>query len=326
MQSHTRMSHKVLVSFIVPVYNIPADFLSECVESIMALSLCPSEREIIIVDDGSTSDVLHILRNVSDEIIYIRQENKGLSSARNAGIQAARGQYIQFVDGDDRLICNPYNHCLDIIRSKDNDMVIFDFSRTLSAVPVYHDQKPTNGVDYLLHNNIKGSACGYLFKRSVLGDLRFTPGIFHEDEEFTPLLLLRAGKICVTDAQAYYYRRREDTITSSKEQRRVLKRLNDTEFVIHSLSRKAEGMPQKEKCALQRRVAQLTMDYIYQIIIETKNRHYLDRKLQALLRDGFFPLPEQSYTRKYQWFRRISRYDIGLNILLLILPLIKRER
>ena len=68
------------------------------------------------------------------------------------------------------------------------------------------------------------------------------------------------------------------------------------------------------------------MDYIYQVIILTRSRHYLDRKLAILRREGLFPLPDKNYTTKYKWFRRMTNSNFGLKLLVSILPLMKRER
>ena len=105
-----------LVSFIISYYNLPADMLRACIESIRALSLRPYEREIIVVDDGSAVSPLAQQTDRMDDIIYVRQRNGGLSSARNLGIRASSGQYLQFIDADDTLLTAPYEHCLDIVR------------------------------------------------------------------------------------------------------------------------------------------------------------------------------------------------------------------
>ena len=180
--------------------------LCECIDSILALSLRPFEREIIIVDDGSNVSPMNGLMQYGDEIIYIRQKNSGLSVARNKGIEMAQGEYLQFVDADDHLIQVPYEHCLDMIRLNDDiDMVMFDFTSTATKETSYNDSEVITGSEYMLKNNIHGTAWGYLFKRTTLSELRFTPGIWHEDEEFTPQLLIRAEHVCATDAKAYYY-------------------------------------------------------------------------------------------------------------------------
>ena len=92
-----------LISFIVTYYNLPPQLLGASIDSILALSLAPEEREIIVIDDGSEESPLETLREKWNDILYIRQQNQGLSAARNLGIEACRGTFIQFVDGDDLL-------------------------------------------------------------------------------------------------------------------------------------------------------------------------------------------------------------------------------
>ena len=104
------MEETPFISFIIPVYNVPTEMLCECLDSIIRLSLRKSEREIIVVDDGSQVSPLGALNNYLDDIIHIRQKNGGLGCARNRGLQNATGQYIQFVDADDALITNQYEH------------------------------------------------------------------------------------------------------------------------------------------------------------------------------------------------------------------------
>ena len=121
---------KPLVSFVLTYFNLPVKMLCECIDSILALSLEPYEREIIVIDDGSESSPMNDLMKYGQNIIYVRQQNQGLSSARNTGIQMATGDYLQFVDSDDLLAKAPYEHCLDIIRKNRPEMVIFDFTKT----------------------------------------------------------------------------------------------------------------------------------------------------------------------------------------------------
>jgi hypothetical protein len=81
-----------------------------------------------------------------------------------------------------------------------------------------------------------------------------------------------------------------------------------------------------DRKAMQRRVAQLTMDYIYNIIVLTHDKHYLDKQLDELRGYGLFPLPDQNYTAKYKWFRRMTNSSIGLSLLMNVLPMINKER
>lgn len=317
-----------LVTFIIAYYNLPVEMLCECLDSILALTLSREDRQIIVVDDGSDHSPLGALSQYLDDIVYLRQPNAGLSEARNSGIQMAQGQYIQFVDADDLLLQSPYEHCLDIVRFKQPDIVMFDFTdgNDYDDSATFNTEDLKSGTEYLSQQNLQATAWGYLFKRSMMGNLRFTPGIFHEDEEFTPQLLLRAESVLATDAKAYYYRHRPHSITTEEDKRNVVKRISDKLLVIRKLHRMADTMPTEERLALNRRVAQLTMDYIYNIIIQTRDRQFLNRKLEQLRQEGLFPLPDRDYTTKYKWFRRLTNSSIGLSLLMNVLPMMDKER
>ena len=328
LKAHTSLQEtQPLVSFVIAYYDLPVPMLCKCIDSIMALSLQPAEREIIVIDDGSNVSPMNGLMHFGDEIVYVRQKNSGLSSARNKGIEMATGQYIQFVDADDQLVQHPYEHCLDLLKQNpEADMVIFDFTTTGQAQTSYKDNAPQNGTSLMRHHNIHGMACGYLFRRTTLSDLRFTPGIYHEDEEFTPQLLVRAENVIVTTAQAYYYNQRLGSITGSADNAKKQKRLDDLHGVLTRLNLTADRLPRNDRLALQRRVAQLTMDYIYQIIIQTRSLQELNTRIDTLRKEGLFPLPDNNYSQKYTWFRHLSNTSIGRALLIKTLPLLKTER
>jgi hypothetical protein len=105
-----------------------------------------------------------------------------------------------------------------------------------------------------------------------------------------------------------------------------VKRLQDFKSIVYRLYQHADIIPNSDRMALLRRVHQLTMDFIYKVIVETRNKHYLDRQLEDLHRKGLFPLPDKDYTSKYKWFRRLTGSRLGLVFLMRTLPLIKRER
>ena len=314
------------LSIVIPVYNAEAT-LERCLESVLTQDY--DDYELILVDDGSTDGSPAICDDYAmgrPFINVIHQRNAGLSAARNAGIAAAHGEYITFIDSDDLLVRAAYEHCLDLIRFTRPEMVVFDFTTTANEDKTYIDQPIQSGVNYMRNHNIRGTACGYMFQQAVLGNLRFTPGISHEDEEFTPLLLLRAETVCVTDAEAYLYRQRPDSITNNSETRERVRRLEDFRAIISRLNTSADRLPVNEKTALQRRIAQLTMDYLYHVIRLTGSRHYLDSKIELLRQEGLFPLPDRDYSAKYTWFRRLSNSNMGLSLLMRLIPLMKKER
>lgn len=329
MASRTDIHNQPLVSFIVTYYNLPVDLLCSCIESIQALSLQPDEREIIIIDDGSDTSPMNSLLKYGDDIIYVRQKNGGLGSARNKGIEVATGEYLQFVDADDQLIKSGYDNCLNLIRQhQDADMVLFDFDEHTNepANSPSGEVLPTSGTSYMRHNNIHGMACGYMFRQKTLSDLRFTQGNYHEDEEFTPQLLIRAEVVYPTKVKAYYYHHRLASITTNQNYKHTIKRIDDILQVIKNLHYTADRLPNDDQLAIERRVAQLTMDYLYNTIVLTRSAEQLDARIEDLRQQGLYPLPDRNYTRKYQWFRRMINTRWGRMLLLKTLPLLKKER
>ncbi len=308
-----------LISFIVTCYNLPTQWLCECINSILALSLNKEEREIMLIDDGSAESPLSALSDMLDEIIYIRQSNKGLSAARNFGIEACSGEYIQFVDGDDKLNPSVYEHCLDIVRYKHPDLVVFKLTDKEEHVPPSEYEGPMEGSEYMRRYNLRASACGYIFRKQTLVNLRFTSGILHEDEEFTPQLFLRAETLYSTQAKAYFYRDRDLSITHQDNKKWILQRLADTQGVLFRLSEKADTLPVADREALQRRIDQLTMDYLYNVIKLTHNGRYLEKCINELSRKGLFPLPDKDYTQKYKWFRRVISTRQGRRLMCIML-------
>ena len=326
-QDHTPTDGTPLVSFIVPVFNVPSGMLRACVESILALSLQPGEREIIVIDDGSDEMPGEVLAAFADQMVYIRTKNNGVSVARNTGLRMAQGDFVQFVDGDDLLLRQPYEHVLQLARTRECDLVMFDFSESADVDCKFKDEPCTSGTELMHNANIHGSTWGYLFRRNLLGTLRFTPDVaYGEDEEFTAQLLLRAENVRRTTAKAYYYRERATSAIHDADVQKQLRSLDDNKQVIFRLHSQLDSLPADDRNALERRVAQLTMDYIYNTIRLTRDRQCLDQRLEELRRKGLFPLPDRNYTTKYKWFRRMTNTEIGLRVFMRLLPLMEKER
>ena len=151
-------------------------------------------------------------------------------------------------------------------------------------------------------------------------DLRFTEGLeYGEDEKFTPQLILRTEKLYATDTVAYFYRIHDGSVTHKDTSRALAKRFKDSEDVILYLNRLSQSLPTAERVALQRRVAQLTMDYLYNIITKTHSEHQLEERLKRLEKEGLFPLPDKNYTSKYKLFGKIIKHKFGRKMMLYLL-------
>ena len=219
----------------------------------------------------------------------------------------AQGEYVQFLDADDFLRPAAYQQVLDLQVTHQPDMLMFGFTHSIPKEEsgLKNVEQFSSGTDYLRTCNIRSSACCYLFRRSILGDLRFYPGIVHEDELFTPQLLLKAKNVVISDAMPYYYRIRTTTITHQQDVAHIQKRMRDTLFVIRELDRIAKAAQGKEQKALQRRVCQLSMDYIFNCWMLTRSPKELRSSLRSLKGYGLFPLPLRYYTLKYWLFALI---------------------
>lgn len=322
-----------IVSFIITYYCEPLPLLAECLRSVLQVRSLMMQRgmakqdfEIVVVDDGSQLSPLGMLRQMDEDICYIRQTNAGLSAARNAGLSAAHGEYVQFVDADDALL--PHAYCSLCPQSREEaDIILFRFTsedgrwhedradaftdkNTPPARPA-GCRKAMSGTQYMLHHNVRASACCYLFRRSMLGRLRFADGMLHEDELFTPLLLLRMHSVSDCPVPAYYYRRRPHSITHTRTARHIARRLDDTETILHRLRDEAGSMQGDDRRALMRRVEQLTTDYIYIMWKVEADRQERVRRMRQLTADGLLPLPLRSYTLRHWVFSLALRLPYG---------------
>jgi len=322
-QTPTSLSQiQPLISFIITDYNIPLVMLKECLQSIFDLTLSTSEVEVVLVDDGSVISPINeidLAINQRISIIYVRQNNQGTSVARNIGLKVANGKYIQFIDGDDYLIRVPYEHCLDIARYHDPDILLFDYTSKKEVETPFTFEGPMSGSSYLHNHNIKAAVWTYMFKRDILGNLRFAPNIITEDEDFTPQLLLRADALYSTDSKAYFYRMRKSSLTHEKRTEMKDKRLEDTMGVIIHLQDLSQNFPEAERVALERRIHQLSMDLLYSTIKNTHSEKQLNATITKLRNRGLFPLPNKEYTRKYSLFRKMMNSKIGRKMLLIFI-------
>lgn len=313
------LTQSPFISFIVPVYNVPNEMLCECLHSLFSLALQPQEMQIIVVDDGCGYDITQGWQAVwLERVTLIRQTNQGLSMARNNALAVAKGQYIQFVDADDYLFTALYNKVLTYLKAHTVDLLYFDTTATTAPRPWTTPKGVTSGADFMLRNNLRSSACGYAFKRELIGDLRFVAGTYYEDIEFTTRIVLKAKTMAVTTAQPYYYRVRKGSITSKKTVADYEQKF--LPMSAHILTR-LQQLPVEavQRPALERRIAQLTMDHVYNTMRYTHHYAYLSQTLTALRRQGLYPFPNKHYTRKYTLFRALVTCPITRYLLTLLL-------
>ncbi len=307
-----------LFSFIITCRNLPAEQLKECIDSALKLSLREDEREIIVVDDGSGTPLLDGIMDFANQILYVRQPEAGTDAARNTGLLMARGKYIQFVRGCDKLLPESYGHCLDIARYNDPDIVIFNSGDTENGQNDYDGETPTAGAEYMKHNFMRSLPWGYAFASRLLIDLKFDSGNRAAEDEFSTLLFLRAEKVYSTSAVAYFNRDRKRVKTDRHDRKAVVKLLDDEFAVIRRLHDLTSSMPLDDRLALERRTAQLTMNHIINVIRLTRSSRQLAARIEKLEEAELFPLPDRAYSGKYILFNKLSRNRLTRGVLRLL--------
>lgn len=216
------------LSIIVPIYNV-APYLRKCVDSLLAQDI--SDYEIILVDDGSPDECPKICdeyATIYSNIRVIHQENAGLSAARNSGIAVAQGDYIWFVDSDDYIEPNVLGALMEQIERDNLDILRFRYQNVREngeAFAPYKDMTnyndysviPTDGLTFLTNRmGIQCYAWQFIVRATLCKIELFTPGIYFEDTDWTPRMLLRAERVASTELVVYNYLWREGSITLSQ--------------------------------------------------------------------------------------------------------------
>ncbi len=215
-----------LISVVVPSYNVE-DYIDKCIDSICHQDY--DNIEIILVDDGATDDTdikcdEWARRDARVQVIH--QENQGLSGARNAGIRAAKGKYISFIDSDDMIAPDYVSTLYSCITENGTRMAQglsknFFREEDIAGFVSRDDRRVVSGYDMCksLMSEYKmgwGIVMTKMFEKSLFDELEFPLGHIHEDEYLVYKLYWNAGQVALTDKIVYYYRsKRKGSITHS---------------------------------------------------------------------------------------------------------------
>lgn len=306
---------KPSVSFIIPYYREDISLLERAVESIVRLG-SRADWEVWVVDDGSPGGAAgrYVAALADARVRYLWQENQGLGGARNAGLARAGKEYVQFVDADDYLFPAAALRLPALLAEHpDADFLAFGFRKVRGAgvqEAVRAEGRVLfqgSGTELMLRHNLRGGAWGYVFRRAVLGGLRFTPGIYHEDDEFTPLLLLGVRRAVVTDLPLYAYYQRPGSIVRQAARPALEKRFTDLLGIIVRLDARRRGLGGQAAEALARRTDLLRMAMVYTLMCDSPDARFLFRHLRRMRRAGYYPLARRADSRAYRLVRLLSR-------------------
>ena len=217
------MSIQPKISVIVPVYNT-GKYLSKCLNSILNQTL--KEIEVIVVNDGSKDDSQEIIDEFvskDSRLVSIQKENGGLSDARNAGIDKAKGEFIAFVDSDDYIDLAMLEKMYELAERDESEIVLCDLVKVNENGKEFRDlpqspQLPEKIIlveDFTIFGEMSCFACNKIFKKALFENHRFRKGIHFEDIELIPKLVLDSSIISKINEPFYKYFERQDSITKT---------------------------------------------------------------------------------------------------------------
>jgi glycosyltransferase involved in cell wall biosynthesis len=228
------MEKDPLISVVIPVYN-GEQYVASCLDNMMVQSY--KNLEIIVVDDGSVDKSAEITQKYPVKLIS-HGENRGLSAARNTGIDTAQGEYIHFMDVDDSINNDYYREMVKAITETGAD---------IACSGVINEPKPHRSILFkeqilltTVPNKLKATNVGkrgyvwrYLFSVNLLKkhNLRFEEGRFIEDLLFSLPAVYLSGKIVTVPNAIYRYILRENSIMTKKEKSHRKKRRKDLRYV-----------------------------------------------------------------------------------------------
>jgi len=209
-----------LISVIVPVYNVEA-YLDKCISSIVNQTY--RNLEIILVDDGSPDNcpaMCDAWKEKDSRIVVLHKENGGLSDARNAGMGAAHGEFISFIDGDDWIEPRFFEILQHELEAQNADVAAVQYrfcwegdacerQNAYEHVTVYDRQ---TAMRLLIQNQIKQVVWNKLYRSAQIRDIPFEKGKFHEDEFWTYQVIGRIERFAAIDYIGYDYFQRAGSI------------------------------------------------------------------------------------------------------------------
>lgn len=220
------MEEQILVSIIVPVYNIEK-YLKRCVDSLIRQTY--KNLEIILVDDGSTDSsgfICNACENMDDRVKVIHKINGGLSDARNVGIKAARGEYITCIDGDDFVSPVFLENLWTAVKESGCEIAtswFIDFyegdkipeAKKVNIKDIQVLDKQGFYAKLLYQDGVEISAWGKLYKADLFRGVEYPVGKLYEDIPTTYLLVEKTKKIAVIPNVDYFYFQRRTSIAKA---------------------------------------------------------------------------------------------------------------
>lgn len=215
------------ISIIIPVYNVE-NYLARCIESVLLQTY--TDYEMILINDGSPDNCAEIMEQYAkkdERIVTLHQTNQGLSAARNAGIEIAKGEYITFVDSDDFIFANYLEKLMIALLRNDADVSVcgiveFVDKHKTQETKNFEEEKVYSGIEACAKIYVEVEeqvryviACAKLYKKKLFEKYRYPEGKIHEDQFLTYKILYNCSKVVEIGECLYGYYRNMQGITKS---------------------------------------------------------------------------------------------------------------
>lgn len=316
-----------MITFIVTTYNLEDWLLRRCLTSIVAQGI--ASYEIIVVDDESDISPRHVVEEFCEQadIRLYTQKHSRQGAARNLALHYAKGQWVQFVDGDDYLLPNTVKSCLEMAEGYKLELLMFGYrevySQAMEHIQVSQNcMSPiTSGNEYMLQHNLFGSCCTLLFCRALLDapehgqSLRFTEHIYIEDEEFVTQLVWRAQRMAKTDSIVYAYYQRSGSTVHNRTQAHTDELFRNYFVVLKRLLQFEASIAAKPHDGLTRKIRFLAIDIMRRTLREKDWKSRWHETATQLRNLGLYPIPSAQYSWKYRVFCLLSQSNLGCQIL-----------
>lgn len=286
--------HNPLISVIIPVYKVE-QYLDRCVQSVLRQTY--KNIEIILVDDGSPDSCGAMCDQYAanySNVICVHKPNGGLSSARNVGMQNANGAYVGFVDSDDWISDDMYEHLLQIAKKNNAEaaQIAYRFvssEKDLISQPVERvvAYKEKDILQYYMSSTTAApgnyTVWRCLFKKDVLAGLLFREGKVNEDIDFKYKALAKCSTFVVSNQVKYFYFKSTGSLTTSGLKKRDFQLYEAADALANLTAGETYGSIAKLGRVKQARTAFSLLSKIayFGYSDEIENRKELERKLVA---------------------------------------------
>jgi glycosyltransferase involved in cell wall biosynthesis len=311
------------ISIIVPVFNLEP-YLADCLNTILAQTF--RLFEVILVNDGSTDKsgiICDEFANKDSRVKVIHQKYGGVSSARNAGVKIAKGNYIGFVDGDDRIEKHMYDELYKLCIETESDIAISKLGREIDGEiinkTIKHFTKEMNRIEALRElfkgNLFRFSLCNKLFRKKCFEEIQFPLGRIHEDLSTTYRLFANSNKVVFTNTIGYIYVKRENSILTSRYNEKRLDAFIGWDEIISFMAKNYQELSEEVISSF----GFWCVDNVFYILNQVDNKGVRDKYLSNIQQGigKYYKqiIKNQTISFKYKYIITLLKFNINFLLL-----------